>query len=162
MPFVLTYCSAFCCFVSWLCIKRAVKILCLTWEHTTHTHSHRWFKRADMSQSSEQLLSGVYLGHVCACGETVADSPPMQGTDFPLPPTVPLLWPLQTCYQPGKNTITAFFSNIKRMWKCMATSQSSTKFSWKLAETKMPFIEKSTTGTNKWIKNWTPRLPLGM
>lgn len=127
MPFALTCCSAFCCFVSWLCIKRAVKILCLTWAHTTHIHSHRWFERAEMSQSSEQLLSGVYLGHVWACGETAADSPPMQGADFPLPLTVPLLWPYGHVASLAKTK--HFFSNIKRMWKCMATSQSSTKFS---------------------------------
>lgn len=114
VPFALTYCSAFCCFVSWLHIKSAVKILCLTWAHTTHIHSHRWFERTDMSQSCEQLLSGVYLGHVWSCGETAADSPPMQWAAFPLPLTVPSLWPLRTRYQPDKNMRTAFFSQILR------------------------------------------------
>lgn len=62
------------CPVPRVLITNGVKIVKLITQ--THCHTHT---QGNVSQSCKQLLSGVYLGHVKACGETVADSPSFQG-----------------------------------------------------------------------------------
>lgn len=60
--------------VSRVLTSNRVKIVRLITQTQCHMHT-----QGDVSQSCKQLLSGVYLGHVKACGKTVADSPSFQG-----------------------------------------------------------------------------------